>query len=216
MKETNKNLLEELILGERAWKDPAVIRAISEDPEFAEAASNAAGTLGVLERNAARLDDVDMDSLRVTEQDRVAAQNALEPRPRSPLLRHSMWLIPSAAAAVLVLSQMQNDPTPEPVPHNATLGGTEDGAALPQVRNGFASFDFHDTLREGESIKIHVFASELEAKSLFQSGSTRDRVLQLRPSQTSKLSGYDEVWVVVECIHRAGHSRFLPGQAWLR
>ncbi len=216
MKETNRNLLEELILGEKSFEDPTVIRAISEDPEFAREAQSAAGTLNVLKRNAERIDEVDMGALPVTEEHRSAARDGLLPRTRSPILRHSLWLIPSAAAAVLVFSQMQTAPSPNPTPNNATLGGTQEGAALVQTNNGFTMYNLGDSILEGETARIQVFASDMETKSLFKSSHTKTSQITLTPEQQTKLDGYDRVWVVVEYVHPAGHMRSIPGQYWSR
>ena len=216
MKETNRTLLEELILAERSWSDPAVIRAIAEDPDFAKAAHSAAETLGVLKRNSAGLDDVEIEKIPTTEAHRTAAQEGLVPRSRSPILRHSLWLIPSAAAVVLVFSQMQKDPSPSPSPNNATLGGAQDRTALPQANNQFAMFDLGDSMRDGETAKILVYASDMEAKNLFKSGRIELPQYHLTPDQLGKLAGYEKVWIVVEFEHRAGHTRSLAGQYWIR
>ncbi len=67
MKETSKQILEELILGERDWDAVEVIQAMEDDPEFASAVGATRKTLAALETHAGQLDDLPMGSIQVSD-----------------------------------------------------------------------------------------------------------------------------------------------------
>lgn len=157
-----------------------------------------------------------MASLPITEGDRIATSEALAPRQRSPILRHGFWLLPSAAAALLAFSYMQKEPEHLPNASNATLGGASDSDLLPQNRTGFATFEFGDTLGQGVFARIEFYATELDDDPLFTTGQITESRFQLSPLQKAKLEGLERVWVVVEWVQPAGHSRSSAGQWWDR
>ncbi|MFT4646904.1 MAG: hypothetical protein ACI9X4_000108 [Glaciecola sp.] len=214
MKETNKALLQDLILGEKNWGEPSVVQAMAEDPSFAEAARAAAKTLGVLEQHGLQLDDVDMSTLPVTEQHRSSARARLAPRPRSTFRRHSIWLIPSAAAAVLAFAFLQKGPSTQGAPNNATLGGRNEGIPPLQRSTNFANYDLGDTLGEGVFTRIEVYATDMDVEPLFTTGHILKSDFEFTPEQKGKLQVYERVWVVIEWVQPAGHARTSPGQ-WL-
>jgi hypothetical protein len=214
MKETNKALLQDLILGEKGWGEASVVQAMAEDPSFAEAARAAANTLGVLEQHGLRMDDVEISTLPVTEQHRSFARASFASRPRSTLLRHTIWLIPSAAAAVLAFAFLQKGPSAQRVPNNATLGGSNEGTPPPQRSTNFANFDLGDTLGEGVFARIEVYATDMDVEPLFSTGRIFESVFEFSSAQKVKLKEYERVWVVVEWVQPAGHARTSAGH-WL-
>lgn len=216
MKETNKQLLDALILGERSWTEPDIVQAMAEDASFAEAVHSAKETLGVLGAHAPLLDDVNMEALPVSAKDRTAAIAALSPSTRAPILRHGFWLIPSAAAAVLAFSYMQGESGPQPVPSNATLGGASQANLMPQKQTGYRSFNLATTLQPGMYARIEIFGTELDMEPLFTSGKIKESLFTFTAEQSAKLQSYERVWVVVEWVQQAGHSRSSGGQWWLR
>ncbi len=216
MKETSKQILEELILGERDWDAIEVIQAMEDDPEFASAVGATRKTLAALETHAGQLDDLPMGSIQVSAEDREATHAALEPRSKSPILRHGIWLLPSAAAAVLLFSYMQENPgTTENAPHS-TLGGAGNNGLPIQKRTGFKSFDLGNSVPPGTIVRIECFATDMEDRSLFITGQIKQSVFQPKPEQLAKLDGFDRVWVIIEWEQSAGHSRTSPGQWWVR
>ncbi len=216
MKETSKQILEELILGERDWDAIEVIQAMEEDPELASAVGATRKTLAALATHAGQIDDLPMGSIQVSTEDRAATHAALAPRSKSPILRHGIWLLPSAAAAVLLFSYMQENPVAtENAPHSI-LGGSGNNGLPIQKRTGFKSFDLGSSMPPGTIARIECFASDLEDSSLFTTGQIKQQVFQLTPEQLAKLEGLDRVWVVIEWEQSAGHSRTSPGQWWVR
>ncbi len=216
MKETSKRLLEELILGERSWDANEVLQAMAEDQEFASSVGATRQTLAALEANAGRIDDVPHGSIHVTDEDRAATRAALRPQSKSPILRHGMWLLPSAAAAILLFSYMQDNSTPGLETPNATLGGSESHTPLAQQRTGFRTFNLGKTLAEGSIARIECFATDLEEQFLFTTGQIKLVNFQLKPDQLAALQDLDRVWIVIEWVQAAGHSRTSPGQWWDR
>ena len=216
MKETNKQLLEALILGEKSWTDPDMVQAMAEDPSFAEAAHSAKETLDVLEAHAPLLDDVKIETLPISGEDRTAAIAGLCPSPKTPILRHGFWLIPSAAAAVLAFTYMQGEHDPRPIPSNATLGGASRAELMPQNKTGYTSFNLGTTLQPGMYARLEVFRTELDLKPLFTSGQIKESLFTFTAEQSAKLQGYEKVWAVVEWVQQAGHSRSSGGQWWPR
>lgn len=217
MKETNRELLQDLIVGDRAWEELDVLRVMLEDPEFAEAVRSAKQTLGVLAQHGASLDDLPMEEVLVTAAHRASAIEALGSPTKAPILRHGFWFIPgAAAAAVLAFTYMQKGPAPLETPSTATLGGANQGDPLPQERTGFASFYLGENLGDGTYARIEIYATDMDDEPLFITGRITASTFYLTPTQLAKLEGYERVWVVVERVQPAGHSQSSPGQNWER